>query len=265
MIPKILHYVWFGDKEFGELENMCLESWRKHLPDFKIMRWDNSCIDKIDNLYFKQAIENKKYAFASDYMRLKALWDYGGIYVDTDEEILKPLDDFLHHDYFMGCQNCGSAKGPNPALIGAVPHNEVVKNLLSVYDDIKFVNDDGSLNLTTNPAYFGKILRNTYNVEKTFLEEGFIEFYPNSMLYDCYLFGKQNASSYATHHYAGSWKPDWKIDKKAKFKLFGKDYILRKYKRNNPKAEMEIIKDEKNILKIKTSKRSYFVLSQKQR
>ena len=164
MIPKILHYVWFGDKEFGDLENMCLESWRKYLPEYKIMRWDNSCIDKIDNLYFKQAIENKKYAFASDYVRLRALWEYGGIYVDTDEEVLKPLDEFLVHDYFMGCQNCGSAQRPNPALIGAVPHNEVVKNLLAVYDDLKFVNDDGSLNLTTNPEYFENVLRDVYHI-----------------------------------------------------------------------------------------------------
>ena len=263
MIPKILHYVWFGDKEFGDLENMCLESWRKYLPDYKIMRWDNSCIDKMDNLYFKQAIENKKYAFASDYARLKALWEYGGIYVDTDEEVLKSLDEFLVHDYFMGCQSCGSAKGPNPALIGATPHNEVIKNLLSVYDDIKFVNDDGSFNMTTNPAYFEKILNEVYHIKTTYIEEGKIEFHPNSFMYDCYLFGKRNNTSFATHHYAGSWKPDWNMTDKAKFSLFGKNYILRKYKRNNPDAELVANNGEKIVLKIKTSKRSFLVISQK--
>ena len=263
MIPKILHYVWFGDKEFGDLENMCLESWRKYLPDYKIMRWDNSCIEKFDNLYFKQAIENKKYAFASDYARLKALWEYGGIYVDTDEEVLKPLDDFLDHDFFMGCQNCGSAKGLNPALVGATPHNEVIKNLLDVYDDIKFVNDDGTFNLTTNPAYFGKVMHHIYNVKKMFLEEGQIEFHPNSFIYDCYLFGKRNKTSYATHHYAGSWKPSWKIEEKLKFRLFGNNYILKKYKKNHDDAEFEDNEKEKIMFKIRTSKRSFFVLLKK--
>ena len=116
--------------------------------------------------------KNRKYAFASDYARLKALWEYGGIYVDTDEEVLKSLDKFLVHDYFMGCQNCGSAKRPNPALIGAVPNNEVVKNLLAVYDNLKFVNDDGSFNLTTNPEYFENVLRDVYNIEKTYYSNG---------------------------------------------------------------------------------------------
>ena len=263
MIPKILHYVWFGDKEFGELENMCLESWKKYLPDYKIMRWDNSCIDKIDNLYFRQAVENKKYAFASDYMRLKALWEYGGVYLDTDEEVLKPLDDFLIHDFFMGCQSCGSAKGLNPALVGASKSNEIVKKLLDVYDDIKFINDDGTFNLTTNPAYFGRVLCGSYNLKTTYLEKGRIEFHPNSFLYDYYLFGKRNKTSYATHHYAGSWKPDWKITDKTKFSLFGKNYFLRKHKKNNPDAKLEAEQDEKIILKLKTSKRSYLVLSQK--
>ena len=263
MIPKILHYVWLGDKGFSELEEMCLESWRKHLPDYKIMRWDNSCIEQFDNPYFRQAIENKKYAFASDYVRLKALWEYGGIYMDTDEEVLKSLDNFLSHDFFMGCQSCGSAKGLNPALVGTIPHNPIVKDLLAVYDDLKFVNNDGSLNLTPNPAYFSDVLCNKYNLENTYLEEGSIEFYPNSVLYDCYLFGKQNKTSYATHHYAGSWKPDWKIEEKANFRMFNKNYILRKYKKNHKDTEFVKNNDEKVIFKLKTSKRSFLVLSQK--
>ena len=263
MIPKILHYVWLGDKEFGDLENMCLESWRKYLPDYKIMRWDNSCIEKFDNPYFRQAIENKKYAFASDYIRLQALLEYGGIYVDTDEEVLKPLDDFLEHDFFMGCQSCGSAKGLNPALVGATPNNQIIKDLLDVYNGLKFVNDDGSFNLTPNPAYFGKVLSDKYNLKTHFLEQGSIEFYPKSVLYDCYLFGKKNKTSYATHHYAGSWKPDWKIVEKLKFRLFNNDYILRKYKKNHRDAEFEVNDDEKIVFKIKTSKRSSLVLCKK--
>ena len=98
MIPKKIHYVWFGDKDFGEIEKKCMETWRKGLPEYEIVRWGNDCIDKVDNRYFREAIAAKQYAFASDYVRLYALYHEGGIYMDTDEEVIKPLDEFLEHD-----------------------------------------------------------------------------------------------------------------------------------------------------------------------
>ena len=137
--------------------------------------------------------------------------------------------------------------------------------MLSVYDTEKFIKEDGSFNLTTNPSYFARVLKKVYNIEKTYLEKGKLEFYPNSFFYDCYLFGKKDKTSYATHHYAGSWKPDWKIIDKLKFSFFGREYILRKYKKNKPEAILEVNNDEKILLKIKTSKRSFYVLLEKNR
>ena len=157
MIPKKIHYIWFGSKAPSAKESFCIESWKKILPDYQIIRWDDTCLDKFDNLYFKQALEQKQYAFASDYARLKILYEEGGIYMDTDEEVLRPLDKFLIHDFFMGCQSCGSARGLSPALVGAVPHNQIIKDLLDVYNSTPFINPDGSLNRTTNPVYFADV------------------------------------------------------------------------------------------------------------
>lgn len=263
MIPKIIHYVWFGGNELGEKEKKCLESWKKILPDYKIMRWDDSKISEFKNEYFEQAYKNKQYAFASDYARLKALYEYGGIYMDTDEEVLRPLDKFLEHDFFMGCQSCGSAHTLSPALIGTTPKNKIIKDLLSVYDETKFINPDRSFNRTTNPEYFVKVLTEKYNLEKTYIREGQIEFYPNSYIYNCFYFAKEGKDSYAIHHYTGHWKPDWKIENKLKLKLFGQEYIIRKYKKNRSTAILTPQKDEKILIKLKTSKKSSWTLVKK--
>lgn len=263
MIPKKIHYIWFGDKDFGPKEKYCVSGWQKMLPDYEIIRWDNSSLDEFDNAYFKEAIEAKRYAFASDYVRLKVLEEYGGIYLDTDEEILKSLDCFLDHDFFIGCQSCGSAKTINPALIGAIPHHPIIKDLLSIYDDMHYINADGSYNNVTNPNYVGKILTERYNLPTTYLKKGRIEFYKNSFLYDYFYFGKRNKYSYATHHYAGNWKPDWKIEDKWQFKYKDKVFVIRKYKRNREEAVFELDKNEKILAKIKTSKKSMYVLLKK--
>ena len=221
MIPKKIHYVWFGDKDFGEVEKKCMATWGKVLPEYEIVRWGNDCIEKFDNRYFREAIAAKQYAFASDYVRLYALYTQGGVYMDTDEEVIKPLDEFLSHDYFMGCQKCGSARGLNPALVGAVPHNGIVKDLLAVYDDLPFINPDGSLNLKPNPAYFADVLTEKYGLKETFVKSGRIEFFPNSFVYDYDHFGTDNKDAYAVHRYAASWRPDWKVLNKLTIKRGG--------------------------------------------
>ena len=263
MIPKLIHYVWLGGNDLGEKEKKCLESWQNILPDYQIMRWDDSKIAQFKNEYFEQAYQNKQYAFASDYIRLKVLYEYGGIYMDTDEEVLRSLDGFLNHDFFMGCQSCGSARTLSPALIGATPKNKIVKDLLAVYDETKFINPDGSFNRTTNPEYFVKVLTNNYNLEKTYIREGQIEFYPNSYVYNCFYFAKEGKNSYAIHHYTGHWKPDWKIEDRLKLKLFGKKYIIRKYKRNRPSARFTSEANEQVLIKIKTSQKSLWALVKK--
>ncbi len=263
MIPKIIHYVWFGSNDFGEKERKCIESWKKILPDYKIMRWDDSKLSEFKNEYFEQAYKNKQYAFASDYARLKVLYEYGGVYMDTDEEVLRPLDAFLTHDFFIGCQSCGTARTLNTSFIAATQHNKIIKDLLSVYDETKFINPDGSFNRTTNPEYFVDILTKRYNLKETYIKKGRIEFYPNSFVYDYYHFAKEGKDSYAIHHYTGHWKPDWKIQDKLKIKLFGHEYIIRKYKKNRPTAVLAAEKGETILAKLQTTKKSTYTLIKK--
>ena len=98
LIPKKIHYVWVGGKEKPDLVKKCIESWKKHCPDYEIIEWNDDVLKKIDNLYVKQAYENKKWAFVSDYLRLWALYHYGGFYCDTDLEITNNIDRFLEYN-----------------------------------------------------------------------------------------------------------------------------------------------------------------------
>lgn len=102
MIPKILHYCWFGGKPMPKLEKRCMESWQRMLPEYKIMRWDETTFDVYSHPFTAAAYKAKKYAFVADYVRLYALQQYGGIYLDTDIEIVKPFDNLLHYSAFGG-------------------------------------------------------------------------------------------------------------------------------------------------------------------
>ena len=105
MIPKVIHYCWFGGKPLPKLAKKCLASWKKFCPDYEIIRWDESNFDVNGCDYSREAYEAKKWAFVSDYARLKVIVDNGGIYMDTDVEVVKPLDEFLSHEAFSGFEN----------------------------------------------------------------------------------------------------------------------------------------------------------------
>ena len=100
MIPKVIHYCWFGKKPYNELMIKCMESWKKHLPEYEIIEWNEENFDININPYVKEAYNAKKFAFVSDYVRLFVLHKYGGIYLDTDVEVRKNIDKFLVHPAF---------------------------------------------------------------------------------------------------------------------------------------------------------------------
>ena len=97
MIPKVIHYCWFGGNEMSELEKKCIESWKTQCPDYEIIRWDETNYDVTKNLYMQQAYAAKKWAFVSDYARLDILYQHGGIYLDTDVELLQSLNTLRSH------------------------------------------------------------------------------------------------------------------------------------------------------------------------
>ena len=135
MIPKKIHYIWFGKGEKNDRIKQCIESWKKYMPDYEIIEWNEDNFDIDCNEFCKQAYENKKYAFASDVARLKVLYEYGGIYMDTDVEVYKPLDEFLNEEGFTGFED---VHYPVTATMGCVKGNPIIKMMLDYYDCVDF-------------------------------------------------------------------------------------------------------------------------------
>ena len=135
MIPKKIHYIWFGKGEKNERVKHCIESWKKYLPDYEIIEWNEDNFDINYNDFTKSAYENKKWAFVSDVARLWVLYNEGGIYMDTDVEVYKPLDEFLYNEGFTGFED---VHYPVTATLGAVKGNPVIKMMLDYYNCIDF-------------------------------------------------------------------------------------------------------------------------------
>lgn len=155
MIPKILHYVWLGGNPLTPLAEDCFASWKSAMPDWQIMRWDETNFDiAAAPVYVRQAYEARKYAFVSDYVRLWALEQYGGVYVDTDVKVLKSYEPLLNDTAFIGLEE-SKAHLPGTCVIGCEPHCQWVRDMLALYDNIEFVKPDGSLDLTTNVQRMG--------------------------------------------------------------------------------------------------------------
>ena len=154
MIPKIIHYCWFGGKPLPEDAKRCIASWKHYMPDYEIKEWNECNFDIRCNTYCEQAYNAKKYAFVSDYARLWILYQEGGIYFDTDVEVIKSLDDIITKGAFMGCETSPTKDNQiitvNPGLgLGVEPKNAIYKELLDLYNKRSFILSDGSMNLKT--------------------------------------------------------------------------------------------------------------------
>ena len=150
MIPKTIHYCWFGRNPLPALAVKCIESWKKYLPDYEIKEWNESNFDVNMIPYTQQAYAAKKYAFVSDYARIWILYHYGGVYFDTDVEAIKSMDDIVARGPFMGIEvehSNGTKMSVSPGLgLGAVAHHHIYKEILDYYKNINFINNDGTYN-----------------------------------------------------------------------------------------------------------------------
>lgn len=155
MTPKIIHYCWFGGNSLTHLAEECLASWHEHMPEWEYRCWNESNFD-VDAapLYVRQAYEARKYAFVSDYVRLWALEQYGGVYVDTDVKVLRSYEPLLNDTAFIGLEE-SKAHLPGTCVMGCEPHCQWVRDMLALYDGIEFMKPDGSLDLTTNVERMG--------------------------------------------------------------------------------------------------------------
>lgn len=148
-IPKIIHYCWFGKGEMPSLAIKCINSWKTHLSDYKLIRWSEDNFDINYNPFVKEAYDNNKFAFVCDYVRLYALYNYGGIYLDTDVEVIKAMDPFLMHEAFIGFETQDRL---STGVIGSVKENEIIGQFMDYYKDRHFVKKNGTFDMLTNVA-----------------------------------------------------------------------------------------------------------------
>lgn len=206
-IPKKIHYCWFGHGEKNVLIKKCIASWKKHLPDYKIIEWNEGNFDIHMNAYVEEAYNAKKWAFVTDYVRLYVLYHVGGIYMDTDVEVLKPLDVFLRNRAFSGFESHDSVP---TGIMASIAHQEAIHGLLLDYDDLHFISLDGSYNMTTNVVlitkYFtmnGLKLDNKKQIINGFTLYPQVYFCPNTL---GMIWGINSKKSYTIHHFDSSWK-----------------------------------------------------------
>lgn len=211
-IPKVIHYCWFGDMEIPEQNKKWMDSWRKYCPDYEIVEWNEGNYDISKNPYMYEAYRAKKWAFVSDYVELDIVYQYGGVYLDTDVEIVRNLDELLYQDAFAGvdgskCINLGLG-------FGAVPGFKLIKGLMDEYGNRSFYSADGTVNITAAPTLqipFFQKLGYVNNGEYQTIEN--LSVYPEKVLSGkCNYTGaiSPTRDTFLIHHYDGSWNNDEK-------------------------------------------------------
>ena len=232
MIPKIIHYCWFGGNPLPPFAQKCINSWKKYCPDYEIVRWDESNFDITSApLYVRQAADAGKWAFVSDNARLMIVYQHGGIYLDTDVEVLKNLDPLLSHSAYFGREDDIYV---NTGLgFGAEKGTQILKELAEDYKDIPFVRDDGSFDMLACP------LRNQRVFERYRLQTGDKKqiLSDGSVVYPIEYFNPKNprtalihvtANTYSIHDYSATWYDNKALKKRAVFRFKNR---LRYYKR----------------------------------
>lgn len=241
-IPRIIHYCWFGGAPMPPLAEKCIASWCEHMPDWKFMRWDEDSLTRALNeqpipnpcpkgkgekrswldyvpTYVKQAYEAKKYAFVSDYVRLWALEQYGGLYMDVDFEVFRPFDDLMDkYPAFAGYE--GSKRKPvMQGVIASEPHGSWVTDMLETYMDRKFILPDGRLDMYPNTQYFtDRLITQGFKndgLEKDVFVNGefFLHVYPVHYFCPVLTTGEdvRTEETYCEHMGESSWAPKgWK-------------------------------------------------------
>lgn len=209
-IPKKIHYCWFGKKEKPDIVKKCIKSWKEKLKEYEIIEWNEDNFDITSNEFVRQAYNCGKFAFVSDYVRVYALYNYGGIYLDTDVEVYKEFSqDILSNESFWGFEEKNFIA---TSTIGACKGNRLIKQFLDSYNDKNFLKKDGSMDTLTNVAIVSEIMKNLgLKLDGRYQKiEGIATVYPQYYFspYDyinCY--SKENKNTYTIHHYYKSWLP----------------------------------------------------------
>ncbi len=209
-IPKVIHGIWLSGEPMPELYQRCLESWKKYAPDYEIMIWNREMYKPDYCLFYEQAVEYRNWAFASDYVRADLLRRYGGIYMDLDVEMLRPIDDLLYNDAYMSFESldrieCGSGMGSRPG-------HPIFQEICESYENRPYLKPDGTWDNSTCPVRYTSVIEK-HGLEKngSFQFVGDITVYPFEVLtgksFDTGIIYNTELS-YTVHHHNGSWIPD---------------------------------------------------------
>lgn len=215
MIPKIIHYCWFGRSEMPKEAKQCIASWHRWMPDWEYRLWNEDNFSIGTNVYAKEAYEARKFAFVSDYVRLWALERDGGVYLDTDVEVFKSFDDLLRYKAFAGFE--GSKHLPlGTCVMASEAHGDWVSEQLAAYSDRHFINTDGSFDMTTNVQFISAVMR-----ENGFKQNGKEQDYKDMHIFPIEFFCPRQTTgeylrtdnTYCEHLGLGSWNEEeggWK-------------------------------------------------------
>lgn len=227
-IPRTIHYCWFGGHPIPEKCRKWMETWKRFCPDYEIIEWNESNYDVSQNLYMKQAYENGKWAFVSDYARLDIIYRHGGIYLDTDVELVRNMDELLFQKGFCGLQN---SEEINMGLgYGAVKGNAVIQKILERYEELSFCRADGSWDLTPCPVIQSQVLKQ----EGAILDGSFQVLSDMTIYPERVLSGKSQKTrrlrvtdkTYAIHHFEASWMEEEEYRHRRE-----RDYLVADYER----------------------------------
>lgn len=233
MIPKIIHYCWFSDDPYPDKIQNCIESWKKHLPDYKIKRWSYENFPPGKSKWVDEAVNAKKYAFAADYIRCYALYTEGGIYLDSDVEVLKSFDPLLKFPYFIGEENDGAWEA---AVMGSVKGNLLFGQMINYYDSHDFLTPQGGYNVEPMPFILRRIgneigdVRYINSIDDFTQDSNILQILPFDYFSPkSYKTGefKLTDRTFSIHHFTASWhgKKEFLYETIAKF--FGKRFAKR--------------------------------------
>jgi mannosyltransferase OCH1-like enzyme len=212
MIPKIIHYCWFGNNEKADLIKDCIKSWKKYLPDYKFIEWNETNTD-LTHPFVRKAYKLKKWAFVSDYVRLQKIHEHGGVYLDTDMLLLRSLDSFLDTNMFIGCEDEVTI---NAAIFGAVKESQIIKSILEIYEKVEINNFTNFYEIAITEI-LTKYFEEEHGLIRPFdevIKGKEIEIYPKDYFYSLPLSGKIDKklyrnyltkNSYAVHLWDASW------------------------------------------------------------
>lgn len=235
-IPKKIHLCWLSGDPYPETINRCIESWKSIMPDYEIILWNKDRFEEINNRFAKEAFENRKWAFAADYIRLYALYNYGGIYLDSDVRVFKKFDDFLAYGFFSGIEYFKPTNyiAIEAAVMGSVKGHPFVKECLDLYSNISFVKDDGVFDETTITVRMAELASRKWGFLRSpkpqKLKDNMFLCSPVTFTNPSGQFSK--SKTYALHLCNGSWRDE----KPSKiFRFF--DFVLKYHK--NPILAIE--------------------------